>query len=89
MLVVGEGINAPQRAPCFTSLFPNWNWCVLVKNGSLKFDDVTQGSHALSQDGGSDCISPTYKFIQFVSNRFYGNHTYFELLNVGLCRCCL
>ena len=53
------------------------------QNGKLKFDDVTQGSHALPQDGGSDCIPPTYKFIQFVSNRFYDNHTYFDLLNVA------
>ena len=53
------------------------------QKGKFKFDDVTQGSHTLSQDGGSDCIPPTYKFIQFVSNRFYDNHTYFDLLNVA------
>ena len=84
MLVVGEGINAPQRTPCCTSLFPYWNWCLSVRNGKfIKFDDVTQGSHALSVDGGSDCISATYKFIQFVFNRFYDYHTYFDLLNVS------
>ena len=51
--------------------------------GKLKFDDMAKGSHALSQDGGSDCIPPTSKFIQFVSNRFYDDHTYFDLLNVA------
>ena len=25
MLVVGEGVNAPQRPPRGTSLFPYWN----------------------------------------------------------------
>ena len=49
----------------------------------IKFDDVTQGSHAHSQDGGNNCISLTYKFKQFVSNRFYETHAYFDLLNVA------
>ena len=45
---------------------------------------MTQGSHALTYEGGSDCIPPTYQLIQFVSNRFYDNHKYFDLLELLL-----
>ena len=54
------------------------------QNGKLKFEDVTQGTHALTYDGGSHCIPPTYQFIQFVFNRFYDNRTYFDLLKMLL-----
>ena len=85
MLVVGEGVNAPQRTPCFTSR--SISELKLMCFGQKWLIEVlpcySQGSHALSQDGGSDCISPTYIFIQFVSKRFFDNHTCFELLNVG------